>query len=126
MSSLAAMQFKIFQKPLIPVAGTVDLAPFLLMIVLLTLGVIGLRVRWKRQGLRRGVQIASTLAFVFGLHPCACMVRDAVRGLLLINYDNLTAFAFMMMTSRAVGLTVHRCGALTSSAGSAFVHPEPK
>src|SRR5262249_3495321 len=97
MSGLAAMQFKIFQAPLVPVAGTVDLAPFLLMILLPTLGTIGLRARWKRQGLRRGVQIVSTLAFVFGLHPCACMVRDAIRGLLLINFDNLTAFSYMML-----------------------------
>jgi polyferredoxin len=97
MSLVAAMQFKIFQEPLVPVAGTVDLAPFLFMIALLTLGTIGLRVRWRRQGLRRSVQVASTLAFVFGLHPCACMVRDAIRGMMLINYDNLTAFAFMML-----------------------------
>jgi polyferredoxin len=106
MSPLAAMQFKIFQAPLIPVAGTVDLAPFLLMIVLLTLGTIGLRLLRNRQRLRRGVQIASTLGFVFGLHPCACMVRDAVRGLLLINYDNLTAFAFMMLIVPVVAFTL--------------------
>jgi len=91
--------FKYFQEPLIPVAGTVDLAPFLIMIGLLTLGAIFMRWRWgeQRQWLRRGTQVMSTIAFVFGLHPCACMVRDLIQGALQINLSNVLAFLYMML-----------------------------
>lgn len=99
MCPLAAFSFKFLQEPAIPVAGTVDLAPFLIMVTLLTLGAIFMRWRWggQRQWLRRGTQIAATLAFVIGLHPCACMVRDLLRGAFQINYDNVQVFLLMML-----------------------------
>ncbi|MHC4442409.1 MAG: 4Fe-4S binding protein [Planctomycetota bacterium] len=99
MHPIAAFNFKSLQEPLIPVAGTVDLAPFLIMLGLLTLCGILVRMGWirKRQWLRRGTQLTAMLAFVIGLHPCACMVRDLIRGVLLINYDNVFAFQLMML-----------------------------
>ncbi|UCD30207.1 MAG: 4Fe-4S binding protein [Planctomycetota bacterium] len=99
MYPLAAISFKFLQEPLIPVAGTVDLAPFLIMIGLLSVGGILVRMGWirQRQWLRRGTQVAATLAFVIGLHPCACMVRDLLQGALKINYDNVRAFQLMML-----------------------------
>lgn len=91
--------FKVFHEPLVPVAGTVDLAPFLVMVSLLSVGAVLMRVRpaWHRQWLRRIVQSIGMLAFVFGLHPCACMVRDLLRGASLVNYNNVWAFQSMML-----------------------------
>ena len=91
--------FKVFQEPLVPVAGTVDLAPFLVMVSLLSVGAVLMRLRpsWRRQWLRRLVQSVGMLAFVFGLHPCACMVRDLLRGASWINYNNVWAFQSMML-----------------------------
>ncbi len=94
---LSALDFKIFHAPLVPVAGSVDLAPFLLMVGLLTVATLGLRACAGRQRLRRGVQIVSTAAFVFGLHPCACMVRDLLKGVTLVNFDNLRVFQLTML-----------------------------
>jgi len=99
MHPLAAFNFKFLQAPVIPLAGTLDLAPFLVMVGLLTCGAVLLRMPWlrKRQWLRRVCQITATVAFVIGLHPCACMVRDLLRGALKINYDNVFAFQLMML-----------------------------
>lgn len=97
--ALLGFVFKIFHEPLVPVAGTVDLAPFLVMVSLLSLGAVFMRLRpaWRRQWLRRIVQSVGLLAFVFGLHPCACMVRDLLRGAAWINYNNVWAFQSMML-----------------------------
>ena len=98
--------FKVFQQPLVPVAGAVDLAPFLVMVGLLTAGAVcmwynrrggRLRPSWQRQWWRRAAQTAGLLAFVFGLHPCACMVRDLLRGAAWVNYRNVDAFQLMML-----------------------------
>jgi polyferredoxin len=97
MRLIAALDFKLLHEPLLPVSGTVDLAPFLIMVGLLAAGAALLRRRPKRQALRRVTQTASFLAFVVGLHPCACMVRDLVRGAMAINFDNLGAFQYMML-----------------------------
>jgi len=106
MPMIAALHFKLLDQPLLPVSGTVDLAPFLIMIALLAIGVFGLRFRPQRQWLRRGTQTLSFLAFVVGLHPCACMVRDLVRGAMQINYDNLQAFQLMMMIVPVAAFTL--------------------
>jgi polyferredoxin len=99
MSLLAAWSFKYFQQPLLPVAGAVDLAPILIMVGLLTLGAVFMqRARGvERQWMRRGVQTAAFVAFVIGLHPCACMVRDLLRGGAALNYDNVDAFHLTML-----------------------------
>jgi polyferredoxin len=94
-----AFIWKIFDKPLVPVAGTVDLAPLLVMVALLAAGAGLMRLRPdpRRQWLRRLTQASATFAFVIGLHPCACMVRDLLRGFSCINYNNVDAFLFMML-----------------------------
>jgi polyferredoxin len=97
MSPLAAIDFKLFEDALIPISGTVDLAPLLVMVSLLTAGAVLMHVRPRRQFMRRVIQTASFSAFVIGLHPCACMVRDLVRGSLVLNYDNLQAFWLTML-----------------------------
>jgi len=99
MSPIAALNFKLFQEPVLPVAGTVDLAPFLIMTALLTGGAAFLRWRFggERQWLRRVTQTAATLAFVIGLHPCACMVRDLLRGARQISINNVEAFLLMSL-----------------------------
>ena len=106
MPIIAALNLKLLHEPLLPVSGTVDLAPFLIMIGLLSVGVFGLRLRTQRQWLRRGTQVLSFVAFVVGLHPCACMVRDLVRGAMQINYDNLQAFQLMMMIVPVAAFTL--------------------
>jgi len=97
--AIAAISFKFFQEPILPATGTVDMAPFLIMMGLLTLSVIFMRLYrgTGRQWLRRGTQLMATVAFVIGLHPCACLVRDLLRGLVLVNYDNVFAFQLMML-----------------------------
>ena len=106
MFPLAALNMKLFSEPLVPVAGTVDLALFLVMLSLLSLGAVFMRRRWQRQAMRRVVQVAATFAFVFGLHPCACMVRDLIRGAMEINYDNVFAFLLMMLIVPLVAFTM--------------------
>ena len=93
------IRFKYLDEPLIPVAGTVDLAPFLIMIGLLALGAVLMRLgrNPRRQWLRRVTQMAATAAFVLGLHPCACLVRDLLRGLRWVNLDTVLAFQLMML-----------------------------
>jgi len=94
---LAASGIKLVEGPLIPVAGSIDLAPFLLMVTLLTLGSVFMRRARGRQRIRRIIQIAAFLAFVVGFYPCACMVRDFLQGARELNYNNLLAFKFMML-----------------------------
>ncbi len=106
MRVMAALNFKLFQEPLLPVSGTVDLAPFLIMTLLLALAAGLLRRRAGRQRVRRVIQAASFFAFVVGLHPCACMVRDLVRGSMKINYDNLEAFLLMMLIVPVAAFTM--------------------
>lgn len=97
MITLAALDLKLVDGPLIPVAGTIDLAPFLIMILLLSLGSYFMRRRRGRQKMRRVVQLAAFLAFVVGFYPCACMVRDLLRGAMVMNRKNLEAFELMML-----------------------------
>lgn len=106
MRVMAALDFKLIHEPLLPISGTVDLAPFLVMLALLAVSGVFLRVRPRRQGVRRAVQTASFAAFVIGLHPCACMIRDFVRGAMKVNYDNLTAFQDMMLIVPVVAFTL--------------------
>ncbi|HOW72556.1 MAG TPA: 4Fe-4S binding protein [Phycisphaerae bacterium] len=93
------IRFKYLDEPLVPVAGTVDLAPFLIMVGLLALGAIFMRLGRdpRRQWLRRVTQLAAAAAFVIGLHPCACLVRDLLRGLRWVNLDTVQAFQLMML-----------------------------
>lgn len=92
MTALAALDFKLFHEPLLPISGTVDLAPFLIMLACLTAGSIFMRIRPRRQFARRVVQTLSFASFVIGLHPCACMIRDFIKGASVVNFDNLQMF----------------------------------
>lgn len=97
MTILAAFDYKLAPGPLIPVAGTIDLAPFLIMVFLLSLGSFFMRLAPGRQKMRRVIQTAAFVAFVIGFYPCACMVRDLLKGAALVNFNNLQAFEFMML-----------------------------
>ena len=97
MTTLAAQTFKLVDGPIIPVAGTVDLAPFLIMVVLLAAGAFFLRRRPHRQKIRRVIQTAAFVAFVVGFYPCACMVRDVLNGASHLNVNNVEAFQLMML-----------------------------
>jgi len=68
----------------------------------------------SRQRIRTTLQSVSFTAFVIGLHPCACMVRDFIRGLGHVNENNTQAFQYMslVITVFAFGLAWGRvfCG----------------
>ena len=80
--------------PLLP-TGPIELVPL----------VVGVGLTWLilsrrgpfRQKARRIIQNVAMLAFVFGVYPCACMVRDFLSGVTMLNFDNLTAFKYMML-----------------------------
>ena len=51
----------------------------------------------SRQPMRTAMQSLSFGAFVVGLHPCACMVRDFIRGLGHVGENNTVAFQLMSL-----------------------------
>jgi Pyruvate/2-oxoacid:ferredoxin oxidoreductase delta subunit len=181
------LDVKLFQEPLLPIAGTsVDLTPFVLMAVMLTvsslcmrittapawtayaaqalaagvwglvaylmggalietipapgfgpgglrvpdvngsnvlvLGILGagtvgfLLLFWETTGPRQSFRLASQTtsfgAFVLSIHPCACLIRDAMIGLNFLNSDNMRAFEFLIVI-----VTV---GAFTMAWGRSF------
>ena len=106
MNVLAAFKLKLVSEPLIPVAGTVDLMPFLCMIVLLALGAFFMRRKPHRQVMRRVVQVAAFVVFVVGFYPCACMVRDFLRGAKELNVNNVRAFQLLMLIVPLMAMTL--------------------
>ena len=89
--------FKLSDGPLLPVAGTIDLAPFLIMVTLLSLGSFFMHRYPHRQLMRRVIQCTAFGAFVVGTYPCACMTRDFLLGATKLNWDNLEAFKYLML-----------------------------
>jgi len=91
---------KMLEEAVLPIKGTaIDLLPFVLMFMLLAAGaVLTLRLK-RRQPLRRAVQLFSALAFIAGVHPCMCMVRDVVLGAATISISTLEAFERLMVFS---------------------------
>ena len=109
MNSMVAFSFKLFHEPVLPARGTCDLAPPLIMLVLLAAGAVLMRRRRPgpgRQWQRHVVQVLSTMAFVFGLHPCACMVRDLINGAREVGIDSLEAYSLLMMIVPVVAFTI--------------------
>lgn len=106
MNTLAATKLKLVDGPLLPVAGAYDLAPFLVMLLLLALGAWCMRRRAGRQRLRRMVQAGAFVAFVAGFYPCACMVRDMLEGAHFFSEDKLQAFKKLMLIVPVVGFTM--------------------
>lgn len=51
----------------------------------------------SRQPMRTALQSLSFGAFVVGMHPCACMVRDFLRGMGFVNVNNTQAFQYMSL-----------------------------
>jgi len=86
-------KWKLIQPPLWPISGTAeDAAPFIIMFLLLALAALLMWRLKRRQGARHAVQVIAACAFVLGVSPCACMVRDIILGTRAINVDNLWAF----------------------------------
>ena len=55
-----------------------------------------------RTAFRRTIQTLSTFAFVVGVHPCFCMIRNVIRGVPLIGRNNLQAFALIILFATVV------------------------
>jgi|ETNmetMinimDraft_30_1059905.scaffolds.fasta_scaffold18987_1 polyferredoxin len=89
---------KLLEEAVFPVEGTaIDLLPFYIMFALLAAGTIATLKMKHRQRARRVVQTCSALAFVVGVHPCMCMIRDTVLGSTLLAINTLEAFKYMMI-----------------------------
>ncbi|MDP6505870.1 MAG: 4Fe-4S binding protein, partial [Planctomycetota bacterium] len=106
---------KIFEEPLMPVAGTaVDIFPMVLMFALLAVGTVCTLKLQNRQLARRIVQTFSAFAFVLSVHPCMCMLRDVTLGTTKISTNTLEAFKYIMIFAvvAAFGLVFGRifCG----------------
>ena len=90
---------KMLTKAVLPLGNTaLDLLPFLIMAGLSV--VAALLMRWKfpyRQWARRLVQTLSAIAFVVGVHPCACMTRDLILGANKLGNDDLAAFKYLII-----------------------------
>ena len=98
---------KLFEEAVLPVKGTaIDLMPFVVMFVLMAIGAF-LTVKLKsRQKARRAVQTCSALAFVVGVHPCMCMIRDVTFGTISLSTNSLEAFKYLMVFSVVGGFTL--------------------
>jgi len=99
---------KVLTRAVLPLGNTaLDLLPFLIMAGLMV--VAALLIRWKfprkppivlprdRQWVRRLVQFVSAVAFIMGVHPCACMTRDLVLGANALGRDDLNAFKYLVV-----------------------------
>jgi ferredoxin len=59
-----------------------------------------------RQSFRLASQSLSFGAFVLSIHPCACMVRDAIYGISYLNSDNMRAFEFLIVIVTVAAFTM--------------------
>ena len=108
MYPIAAWSFKYFQQPLIPVAGTVDLAPLLIMVALLTLGAVFLQWysahRW--QWLRGLILITAVLMLAGGVIATGFQGYAVFRRAGQAMFDEVFAFQLVMLV--AVGWAAGR------------------
>ncbi|NQT85345.1 4Fe-4S binding protein, partial [bacterium] len=84
-----------------------DLTPFLVMAGLSV--VSALLMRWKfphRQWARRLVQTVSAVAFIAGVHPCACMTRDLILGANALGRDDVQAFKYLIVFATVIASTM--------------------
>jgi polyferredoxin len=100
---------KVITRALLPLGNTaLDLAPFLVMVGLTV--VAALLMRWKfpgRQWARRLVQTISAIAFIVGIHPCACMTRDLILGANALGRDDLNAFKYLIIFATVGATTMY-------------------
>ena len=59
-----------------------------------------------RQGLRHVVQFIAACAFILGVSPCACMLRDLIIGCEKINADNVLAFRALVIIATVIAFTL--------------------
>jgi len=99
---------KVITKALLPLGDTaLDLTPFLVMAGLSVAAAALLR--WKfpgRQWARRLVQTASAVAFIMGVHPCACMTRDIILGANALGRDDLNAFKYLIVFGTVATMSI--------------------
>ena len=94
-------------QPLLPIEGTSnDLIYTLVMFAFLGLGSYLFLHARRRQKWRRLIQTLSAIAFVIGIHPCFCMLRNVLRGVQFLSRDNLNAFALLMLFSLVVAFSL--------------------
>ena len=99
--------FKIFQRPLISVAGSwVDAFPLMLLFVFLFLAALSLWRFERRQLARRLIQLASAFVFILLIHRCLCVIRGWAFGIQEIGRDDLFAFAQLCMFVPIVAFTL--------------------
>ena len=100
---------KVLTKALLPLGDTaLVVAPFLIMAGLTV--VAALLMRWKfpgRQWARRLVQTLSAVAFIMGVHPCACMTRDLILGANSLGRDDLNAFKYLIIFGTVAATTLY-------------------
>ena len=85
-------------RTILPIeGGAFDMLPVMLMAGFLSAAGFGMVYLRRRQGFRRVVQVLSAFAFVVGVHPCFCMIRNAIKGGQMIGRDDLFAFAMMIL-----------------------------
>ena len=99
--------WKLLEQPVLPAQGTsVDLAPFVIMFLLLAAAACFLLKLKRRQMVRHVVQFLAACAFVLGVSPCGCMVRDFILGSLAINLDNLEAYRRLVTITTIVAFSL--------------------
>ena len=99
--------WKLLEQPVLPAQGTsIDLAPLVIMFLLLSVAVFLMVKLKRRQAARHVVQGIAACAFILGVSPCACMFRDLILGVQALNLDNLFAFRAMAMICTIVAFTL--------------------
>ena len=90
---------KVLTRAVLPLGDTaLDLLPFLIMAALTVVAALVMRRKFPgRQWARRLVQTMSAVAFIMGVHPCACMTRDLVLGANALGRDDLNAFKYLII-----------------------------
>jgi len=99
---------KVITHAALPLGSTaLDLAPFLVMAGLSVVAAALLRRRFPhRQWARRLVQTISAVAFIVGIHPCACMTRDIILGANSLGRDDLNAFKYLVVFATVAAFTM--------------------
>jgi polyferredoxin len=99
---------KVITKALLPLGDTsLDLTPFLVVAGLSVAAALLLRWRFPhRQWARRAVQTLSAVAFIMGVHPCACMTRDLILGANMLGRDDLQAFKYFIVFGTVAAFTM--------------------
>jgi len=107
LSAINIPNWKLLEQPVLPAQGTsIDLAPFIIMFVLLAASALLMVQLGRRQWARHIVQFAAACAFILGVSPCACMFRDMILGCQKINLDNLFAFRALIIICTVIAFSL--------------------